>query len=79
MISTNCCCLSNCGRSSIQRATMNIYKMLQNKYKDNFVNVGPLIVQSLHTERCYARTSLRMTGTLHRMFEFDGCIDVTFE
>ena len=30
----------------------NIYKMLRNKYKDNFISVGPLIIRI-----CYACTS----------------------
>ena len=36
----------------------NIYKMLRNEYKDNFISIGPLIVNICsNAERYYARTS----------------------
>ncbi|KYN16367.1 hypothetical protein ALC57_11376 [Trachymyrmex cornetzi] len=64
----------------------NIYKMLRNEYKDNFISVGPLTVRvCTMNDATLVRldsSSVRMTmteTTLRRMFEFDGCIDVTFE
>ncbi|KYN18251.1 hypothetical protein ALC57_09444 [Trachymyrmex cornetzi] len=65
----------------------NIYKMLRNEYKDNFKSVGPLTVRifTLQSNATLVRldsSSVRMMmteTTLHRIFEFDGCIDVTFE
>ncbi|KYN16368.1 hypothetical protein ALC57_11378 [Trachymyrmex cornetzi] len=65
----------------------NIYKMLRNEYKDNYITVGPLTVRvcTLQNNATLVRlhsSSVRMMmteTTLHRMFEFDGCIDVTFE
>ncbi|KYQ47693.1 hypothetical protein ALC60_13279 [Trachymyrmex zeteki] len=64
----------------------NINKMLRNEYKDNFISVGPLTISvctlSDVTLVRLDSSSVRITmteTTLHRMFEFDGCIDVTFE
>ncbi|KYN14539.1 hypothetical protein ALC57_13236 [Trachymyrmex cornetzi] len=65
----------------------NIYKMLRNEYKDNFISVGPLTVRvcTLQNNATLVRldsSSVRMImpeTTLHRMFEFDGCIDLMFE
>ncbi|KYN21770.1 hypothetical protein ALC57_05852 [Trachymyrmex cornetzi] len=65
----------------------NIYKMLRKEYKDNFISVGPLTVRvcTLQNNATLVRLDsspvrMMMTETtLHRMFEFDGCIDVTFE
>jgi len=64
----------------------NIYKMLWNEYKDNFISIGPLIVNVCTlNDATLVRldsSSVRITmteTTLRRMFEFDGCIDVTFE
>ena len=64
----------------------NIYKMLWNEYKDNFISVGPLIVRVCTLNNA---TLVRLDSssvcitmietTLHRMFDFNGCIDVTFE
>ena len=62
----------------------NIYKMLRNEYKDNFISIGPLIVSvwTLNDSTLVRldSSSIRITETtLRHMFEFDGCIDVTFE
>jgi len=63
----------------------NIYKMLRNEYKDNFINVAPLTVRVCTLNNVTLvrldSSSIRMTTetTLRRMFEFDRCIDVTFE
>ncbi|KYN27502.1 hypothetical protein ALC57_03111 [Trachymyrmex cornetzi] len=64
----------------------NIYKMLCNEYKDNFISVGPLTVRvCTMNDATLVRldsSSVRITmteTTLRRMFAFDGCIDVTFE
>ncbi|KYN29367.1 hypothetical protein ALC57_01190 [Trachymyrmex cornetzi] len=65
----------------------NIYKMLRNEYKDNFMSVGPLTVRvcMLQNNATLVRldsSSVRMMmteTTLHRMFEFDGCIDLIVE
>ncbi|KAL6257809.1 hypothetical protein P5V15_011397 [Pogonomyrmex californicus] len=35
----------------------NIYKLLRNDYKDNFINVGTVNRQNLPDERFYIRTS----------------------
>ncbi|KYN15252.1 hypothetical protein ALC57_12519 [Trachymyrmex cornetzi] len=72
---------------SLYEQRWNIYKMLRNEYKDNFISVGPLTVRvcTLQSNATLVRldsSSVRMMmteTTLHRMFEFDGCIDVTFE
>jgi len=60
--------------------------MLRNEYKDNFINIGPLIVNvcTLNNATLVRLDSssvcITMTETMLRhMFEFDGCIDVTFE
>jgi len=64
----------------------NIYKMLRNEYKDNFRSIGPLTVSVCTLDDATLirldSSSVRITmteTTLRRMFEFDGCIDVTFE
>ena len=64
----------------------NVYKMLRNEYKDNFISVGPLTVSvCMLNDATLVRlnsSSVRMMmteTTLRRMFEFDECIDVTFE
>ncbi|KYN14631.1 hypothetical protein ALC57_13161 [Trachymyrmex cornetzi] len=64
----------------------NIYKMLRNEYKDNFISVGPLTIRVCTlNDATLVRldsSSIHMTmaeTTLRRMFAFDGCIDVTFE
>jgi len=60
----------------------NIYKMLRNEYKDNFINVGPLTarVYTLNaTSRFFIRTTMTETTLRYIPFNFDGCIDVTFE
>jgi len=64
----------------------NIYKMLRNEYKDNFISIGPLIanVCTLNNAMLVRLDSLSVRITmmetmLRRIFEFDGCIHVTFE
>ncbi|KYN28038.1 hypothetical protein ALC57_02549 [Trachymyrmex cornetzi] len=64
----------------------NIYKMLRNEHKDNFISVGPLTVRvCTMNDATLVRldsSSVRITiteTTLRRMFAFDVCIDVTFE
>ncbi|KYN08241.1 hypothetical protein ALC62_00775 [Cyphomyrmex costatus] len=64
----------------------NIYKLLRNEYKDNFINVGPLTIRiCTHNDVTLVRlesSTVHMTmieSTLRRMFDLDGCIDVTFE
>ncbi|KYM76888.1 hypothetical protein ALC53_12777 [Atta colombica] len=64
----------------------NIYKMLRNEYKDNFISIEPLTVSVCTlNDATLVRldsSSVRITmteTTLRHMFEFDGCIDVTFE
>ena len=64
----------------------NIYKMLRNEYKDNFISIGPLIVSvcSLNDATLVRLDSssvrITMTETMLRcMFEFDRCINVAFE
>jgi len=60
--------------------------MLRNEYKDNFINIGPLIVNVCTLNNATLvrldSSSVRITMTetmLRHMFEFDGCIDVMFE
>ena len=55
-------------------------------YKDNFISIGLLTARicTLHdtTLVCFDSLSVRMMmteTTLRRMFEFDECINVTFE
>ncbi|KYM86189.1 hypothetical protein ALC53_04156 [Atta colombica] len=64
----------------------NIYKMLRNEYKDNVISIGALTVSVCTlNDATLVRldsSSVRITmteTTLRCMFEFDGCIDVTFE
>ena len=68
------------------RAAMEYLQELRNEYKDNFISVGPLIVSvcTLNDATLVRLDSssvhITMTETtLRRMFDFDGCIDVTFE
>jgi len=68
---------------SLYEQQWNIYKMLRNKYKDNFISIGPLTVCTLNDTTLVRldSSSVRITmmeTTLH-MFEFDGCIDVMFD
>ena len=64
----------------------NIYKMLRNEYKDNFISIGLLTVSVctlndvtlVRVDFSSVRITM-METTLRRMFEFDECIDVTFE
>ena len=71
---------------SLYEQRWNIYKMLRNEYKDNFISVGPLIVRVctlnnatlVRLDSSPVRITMTET-TLRRMFDFDGCIDVTFE
>jgi len=58
--------------------------MLRNEYKDNFISVGPLTVRVCMLNNAMLvrldSSSIRMMmteTTLRRMFDFDGCIDVT--
>ena len=81
---TNCRCLSDLAESL--RAAMEYLQELRNEYKDNFISVGPLIVSvcTLNDATLVRLDSssvhITMTETtLRRMFDFDGCIDVTFE
>jgi len=60
--------------------------MLRNEYKDNFISVGPLTVRVCMLNNAMLvrldSSSIRMMmteTTLRRMFEFDECINVTFE
>ncbi|KYM93746.1 hypothetical protein ALC62_15649, partial [Cyphomyrmex costatus] len=64
----------------------NIYKLLRNEHKDNFVTVGPITVTIYaHTDLTLVRLAsptvhvTMIESTLRRMFDLDGCIDVTFE
>ncbi|KYN01670.1 hypothetical protein ALC62_07499 [Cyphomyrmex costatus] len=64
----------------------NIYKLLRNEHKDNFVTVGPITVTIYaHTDLTLVRLEsptvhvTMIESTLRRMFDLDGCIDVTFE
>ena len=64
----------------------NIYKLFRNEYKDNFISVGPLTVSVfmlnyatvVRLDSSSVRIMMTET-TLRRMFDFNGCIDVTFE
>ena len=71
---------------SLYEQRWNIYKMLWNEYKDNFISVGPLIVRVCKLNDAtlvrFDSSPVRITmteTTLRRMFDFDGCIGVTFE
>jgi len=65
----------------------NILNLLQNGSQDiySFISVGPLTVR-VHTINNVKLISLESSdvrmmmieSTLHRMFDLDGCIDVTF-
>ncbi|KAL6268129.1 hypothetical protein P5V15_001220 [Pogonomyrmex californicus] len=64
----------------------NIYKLLLNDYKDNFISVGPLTVRiCLMNDVTLVRLeslNVRVTMielTLRRMFALNECIDVTFD
>ncbi|KAL6250899.1 hypothetical protein P5V15_009287 [Pogonomyrmex californicus] len=64
----------------------NIYKMLLNDYKDNFISVGPLTVRVyqmndvtlVRLESLNVRITM-IESTLRRMFHLDECIDVMFD
>jgi len=64
----------------------NIYKLLRNEYKDNFINVGPLTI-SVSAMKDFALVRLESSNvrmqmtesTLRRMLDLDECVDVTFE
>ena len=64
----------------------NVYKMLRNEYKDNFINVGPLTI-SVSAMKDFALVRLESSNvrmqmtesTLRRMLDLDECVDVTFE
>ncbi|KAL6253734.1 hypothetical protein P5V15_015549 [Pogonomyrmex californicus] len=64
----------------------NIYKLLLNDYKDNFISVGPLTVRVyqmndvtlVRLESLNVRITM-IESTLRRMFHLDECIDVTFD
>ncbi|XP_025073103.1 uncharacterized protein LOC105423088 [Pogonomyrmex barbatus] len=64
----------------------NIYKLLRNDYKDNFISVGPLTVRIclmndvtlVRLESLNVRVTM-IESTLRRMFDLDECIDVTFD
>jgi len=63
----------------------NIYKMLRNEYKDNFISFGPLTIRvCMLNDATLIRLDsssvcMMIETTLRRMFEFDRCIDVTSE
>ncbi|KAL6252016.1 hypothetical protein P5V15_001407 [Pogonomyrmex californicus] len=64
----------------------NIYKLLLNDYKDNFISVGPLTVRVyqmndvtlVRLESLNVRITM-IESTLRRMFHLDECIDVMFD
>ncbi|XP_011631519.1 uncharacterized protein LOC105423469 [Pogonomyrmex barbatus] len=64
----------------------NIYKLLRNDYKDNFISVGPLIIRVyqmndvtlVRLESLNVRITM-IKSTLRHMFDLDECIDVTFD
>ncbi|KAL6260798.1 hypothetical protein P5V15_008324 [Pogonomyrmex californicus] len=64
----------------------NIYKLLLNDYKDNFISVGPLTVRIclmndvtlVRLESLNVRVTM-IESTLRRMFALNECIDVTFD
>ncbi|KYN40026.1 hypothetical protein ALC56_05577 [Trachymyrmex septentrionalis] len=71
---------------SLYEHRWNIYKILRNEYKDNFTSIGPLTVRictlNNATLVCLDSSFVRIMmteTTLRHMFDFDGCIDVTFE
>ncbi|KAL6259331.1 hypothetical protein P5V15_009246 [Pogonomyrmex californicus] len=63
----------------------NIYKLLRNNYKDNFISVGPLTVRVcmmnnvtlVRLESSNIRIMV-VESTLRRMFNLAECIDITF-
>ncbi|XP_025074847.1 uncharacterized protein LOC112552846 [Pogonomyrmex barbatus] len=64
----------------------NIYKLLLNDYKDNFISVGPLTVRiCLMNDVTLVRLEslnvclTMIESTLRRMFALNECIDVTFD
>ncbi|KAL6263077.1 hypothetical protein P5V15_005878 [Pogonomyrmex californicus] len=64
----------------------NIYKLLRNDYKNNFISVGPLTVRVCLmndvTLVCLESLNVRITmikSTLRRMFDLNEYIDVTFD
>ncbi|KAL6268096.1 hypothetical protein P5V15_001187 [Pogonomyrmex californicus] len=64
----------------------NIYKLLRNDYKDNFISVGPLTVRVyqmndvtlVRLESLNVRVTM-IESTLRRMFDLDEYIDVMFD
>ncbi|KAL6253756.1 hypothetical protein P5V15_012902 [Pogonomyrmex californicus] len=64
----------------------NIYKLLRNDYKDNFISVRPLTVRVyqmndvtlVRLESLNVRVTM-IESTLRRMFDLDECIDVIFD
>ena len=71
---------------SLYEQRWNIYKMLQNKYKDNFISVGSLTVRvCMLNDTSYARTSQFFVRTHYNdqnnatPYVCVWCIDVTFE
>ncbi|KAL6252066.1 hypothetical protein P5V15_015048 [Pogonomyrmex californicus] len=64
----------------------NIYKLLLNDYKDNFISIGPLTVRIclmndvtlVRLESLNVRVMM-IESTLRRMFALNECIDVTFD
>ncbi|KAL6254748.1 hypothetical protein P5V15_014074 [Pogonomyrmex californicus] len=64
----------------------NIYKLLRNDYKDNFISVGLLTVRVyqmndvtlVRLESLNVRVTM-IESILRRMFDLDECIDVTFD
>lgn len=66
----------------------NIQNLLRNDSHDiyNFISVGPLTVRvrTINNARLISLESsdvrmMMVESTLHRMFDLDGCIDVTFD
>ena len=80
---TNCRYLSKRGRAFT--SSNGIFTRCY-EYKDNFISIGSLIVNVctlndatlVHLDSSSVRITMTKT-TLRRMFEFDGCIYVTFE
>jgi len=69
---------------SLYEQRWNIYKMLTKRIQGQFYKCWIANRQNLYAERCYARTSwffvhTMIEMTLRCMFDFDGCIDITFK
>jgi len=75
--------LSKRGKAFIYEQRWNIYKILRNEYKDNFISVGPLIVSicMLNDAMLVRLDSSSTTETTLRYIWYVcvWCIDVTFE